>query len=135
MSKYARQYCNEGGECIFSKDMEYDPTGKTINCEKCGQLPGQGIPVEARKSNLGVITRTMKSKLKPAITTASKRGRPALPDGGKLIAVNVKVSPDENEAAINRARSESESSGVTVSRSKIFRKALRIYLGLQKGGK
>lgn len=31
--------CDEGGECVFSLDLEYDPTGETINCERCGSAP------------------------------------------------------------------------------------------------
>lgn len=31
--------CEEGGECLFTPDLEYDSTGQTINCEKCGRAP------------------------------------------------------------------------------------------------
>lgn len=32
--------CPEGGLCEFTADLEYDPSGQTINCEKCGVTPG-----------------------------------------------------------------------------------------------
>jgi hypothetical protein len=28
--------CPEGGECRFSPDYEYDPSGAAVSCEKCG---------------------------------------------------------------------------------------------------
>lgn len=33
--------CEEGGHCQFTPDLEYDPSGETINCEKCGGYPPQ----------------------------------------------------------------------------------------------
>lgn len=34
-----RRPCTEGGLCVFTPDLEYDSTGQTINCEKCGEPP------------------------------------------------------------------------------------------------
>lgn len=34
--------CTEGGECIYTADLEYDESGETINCEKCGRPPKSG---------------------------------------------------------------------------------------------
>lgn len=31
--------CSEGGDCEFEPDLEYDDTGDTINCVKCGEPP------------------------------------------------------------------------------------------------
>lgn len=31
--------CSEGGKCQFVMDLEYDSTGQTISCEKCGCTP------------------------------------------------------------------------------------------------
>ena len=31
--------CQEGGNCIFEPDLEYDSSGNSINCEKCGCTP------------------------------------------------------------------------------------------------
>jgi len=33
--------CLEGGACQYSPDFEYDPSGNTVACEKCGLNPGQ----------------------------------------------------------------------------------------------
>jgi hypothetical protein len=33
--------CLEGEYCEFTPDWEYDPSGKTVSCEKCGRLPEQ----------------------------------------------------------------------------------------------
>jgi len=32
-----KRHCSEGGYCVFSADAEYDATGNTVNCEKCGE--------------------------------------------------------------------------------------------------
>ncbi len=29
--------CSEGGTCVFTPDLEYDASGRTLNCEKCGE--------------------------------------------------------------------------------------------------
>ena len=31
--------CSEGGLCEFTPDLEYDSTGETVNCSKCGEKP------------------------------------------------------------------------------------------------
>ena len=31
------EQCPEGGVHEYSPDLEYDPSGQTINCEKCGE--------------------------------------------------------------------------------------------------
>lgn len=31
--------CDEGGVCEFEPDIEYDDSGQTINCVKCGEPP------------------------------------------------------------------------------------------------
>lgn len=35
--------CPEGGVCNYTPDIEYDATGETINCEKCGREPGEPL--------------------------------------------------------------------------------------------
>jgi hypothetical protein len=39
--KELKKECLEEGFCEFEPDYEYDPTGETINCIKCGRLPEQ----------------------------------------------------------------------------------------------
>lgn len=66
--------CSEGGDHEFTPDFEYDSTGETINCSKCGEP--EPMP---KKPRIYKVKASSTYGVGNPIAKASKSGTPKLP--------------------------------------------------------